>query len=81
LGGETAWRLFNATTFVLTGLVAENPTATKQFHEMIDGFCEVMNWPPPPLPAGVLLREMRVSDVRHRARPHSRPLPQKEAGR
>lgn len=39
-GGETAWRLFNATTFALTGKVAENPSLTSQLHQVIDGFCE-----------------------------------------
>lgn len=38
-GGETAWRLFNATTFALTGRVAENPRATSELHKVIDGFC------------------------------------------
>lgn len=36
---RTAWRLFNATTFALTGKVAENPKATKELHEVIDGVC------------------------------------------
>lgn len=39
-GDETAWRLFNATTFALAGKVAENPSATKQLHVILDGFCE-----------------------------------------
>ena len=39
-GDETAWRLFNATTFALAGRVAENPGATKQLHTILDGFCE-----------------------------------------
>lgn len=38
-GGETAWRLFNATTFALTGKVAEDPGTTKRLHTIIDGFC------------------------------------------
>lgn len=38
-GGETAWRLFNATTFALTGKVMENPAATQPLYEVIDGFC------------------------------------------
>lgn len=38
-GGETAWRLFNATTFALTGKVAENPSLTSQLHQVINGFC------------------------------------------
>lgn len=39
-GEPTAWRLFNATTFALTGRVAENPQATSLLHNVIDGFCE-----------------------------------------
>lgn len=39
-GGETAWRLFNAGTFALTGRVAENPKGTAKLHEIIDGTCE-----------------------------------------
>ncbi len=35
-GEKTAWRLFNATTFALTGRVAENPAATRQLHQVID---------------------------------------------
>lgn len=42
-GRESAWRLFNATTFALTGKVAENPTATSQLHRIIDGYCEVVD--------------------------------------
>jgi hypothetical protein len=38
-GDETAWRLFNATTFALTGRVAENPHATRQLHNVIDAAC------------------------------------------
>ena len=38
-GDKTPWRLFNATTFALAGRVAENPTATRQLHEVIDGVC------------------------------------------
>lgn len=38
-GGETAWRLFNAATFVLTGRVAENPRVTRQLHTIVDGMC------------------------------------------
>lgn len=41
-GDRTAWRLFNAATFALTGRVAENPSATRQLHNIIDGTCEVM---------------------------------------
>jgi hypothetical protein len=39
-GAETAWRLFNATTFALTGRVAENPAGTRQLHDVIDRICE-----------------------------------------
>lgn len=38
-GDRTAWRLFNAATFALTGQVAENPAITRQLHEVIDGVC------------------------------------------
>ena len=39
-GDPTAWRLFNATTFALTGRVAENPSSTKELHEVIDLYAE-----------------------------------------
>lgn len=39
-GGETAWRLFNATTFALTGKVAENPQVTRRLHQVVDALCE-----------------------------------------
>ncbi len=39
-GDQTAWRLFNATTFALNGRVAENPAATRDLHQVIDGLCE-----------------------------------------
>lgn len=39
-GDRTAWRLFNAATFSLTGRVAENPSVTTQLHRVIDGVCE-----------------------------------------
>jgi hypothetical protein len=39
-GGRTAWRLFNAATFALSGKVAENPDLTTQLHRVIDGVCE-----------------------------------------
>jgi hypothetical protein len=38
-GGPTAWRLFNAATFALTGRVAEDPSATGRLHQVIDGYC------------------------------------------
>ncbi len=42
-GDRTAWRLFNATTFALNGRVAENPSVTRQLHNVIDGVCEVVH--------------------------------------
>lgn len=38
-GDRTAWRMFNATTFVLNGRVAEDPTVTGKLHQVIDGCC------------------------------------------
>lgn len=42
-GGETAWRLFNAATFALTGKVVENADITPRLHKVIDGVCERLN--------------------------------------
>ena len=42
-GDKTPWRLFNAATFALNGRVAENPTVTRQLHQVIDGVCEQIN--------------------------------------
>ena len=42
-GDKTPWRLFNAATFALTGRVAENPAATRQLHDVIDGVCARLN--------------------------------------
>jgi len=39
-GDKTAWRLFNATTFALTGKVMEKPAVTTRLHQVIDGICE-----------------------------------------
>ena len=39
-GDKTAWRMFNATTFALTGKVAEAPHLTRQLHTVLDGVCE-----------------------------------------
>jgi hypothetical protein len=39
-GEKTAWRLFNAATFALSGRVAERPALSKQLHDVIDGVCE-----------------------------------------
>lgn len=41
-GERSAWRLFNAATFVLTGRVVENPHATPRLHKLIDGVCELV---------------------------------------
>lgn len=38
-GDRTAWRLFNAATFSLTGRVSENPAVTTALHRVIDGVC------------------------------------------
>ncbi len=38
-GERTAWRLFNAATFVLSGKVLETPQATPKLHKIIDGIC------------------------------------------
>ena len=40
-GEQTAWRLFNAATFVLNGRIAENPSVTTKLHRVIDGVCEI----------------------------------------
>jgi hypothetical protein len=42
-GDETAWRLFNAATFALTGKVAENPQATRELHQVIDASFQVVS--------------------------------------
>jgi hypothetical protein len=39
-GENNAWRLFNASTYALTGRVAENPQVTAELHQVIDAFCE-----------------------------------------
>ncbi|MCE8534749.1 DUF932 domain-containing protein [Ruegeria pomeroyi] len=38
-GDKTAWRLFNAVTFVLSGRVAENPSVTRDLHGVIGDLC------------------------------------------
>jgi hypothetical protein len=38
-GDRTAWRLFNAATYALTGRVAEKPDLTKRLHQVIDATC------------------------------------------
>ena len=35
-GDRTAWRLFNAVTYALSGRVLENPKATTELHEILD---------------------------------------------
>ena len=42
-GEKTAWRMFNAATFVLNGKVAEEPRITRDLHRVIDGVCEVIH--------------------------------------
>jgi hypothetical protein len=42
-GDRTAWRLFNAATFTLNGRIAENPSVTRELHNVIDGVCEVVH--------------------------------------
>jgi hypothetical protein len=39
-GDQTAWRLFNASTFVLAGRVVENPAGTRQLHDVVESLCE-----------------------------------------
>lgn len=38
-GDRTAWRLFNATTFVLAGKLVENSDLAPRLHTIIDGVC------------------------------------------
>ena len=38
-GEKTAWRLFNAATFALTGKLAENPSTSTTLHRVIDELC------------------------------------------
>lgn len=42
-GGKTAYRLFNAATFVLNGRIAEDPRVTQRLHGVIDGVCKRLN--------------------------------------
>jgi hypothetical protein len=42
-GDKTAYRLFNATTYALTGKVAEKPVLTQQLHNVLDLVCEHVN--------------------------------------
>ncbi len=37
--GPTAWRLFNAVTFVLNGRIIGEPQSTEGLHHIIDGVC------------------------------------------
>jgi hypothetical protein len=39
-GEKTAWRMFNAATFALSGKVAERPKLTTDLHRVIDSLCE-----------------------------------------
>lgn len=36
-GNRTAWRMFNAATYALSGRVSENPGTTAHLHQIIDG--------------------------------------------
>ena len=40
---RSAWRLFNAATFALSGRVVENIGVTRRLHTVIDGVCERIN--------------------------------------
>jgi len=40
---RSAWRLFNAATFALTGRVIENANVTPRLHQVIDGVCEAVH--------------------------------------
>ena len=40
-GDRTAWRLFNATTYVLAGKLVENSDLAPRLHTIIDGVCRV----------------------------------------
>jgi hypothetical protein len=40
-GSKTAWRLWNAATFALSGKVTERPALTQELHQVIDGVCTV----------------------------------------
>ena len=42
-GGWTAWRMFNAATFALTGRTLERPDATPKLHKIIDSACEAVS--------------------------------------
>ena len=42
-GGRTAWRLFNAATYALTGRVVENNDITPRLHAVIDETCTLAN--------------------------------------
>jgi hypothetical protein len=40
---QTAWSLFNATTFTLEGKIVGNPRSATTIHQVIDGVCEHIN--------------------------------------
>ena len=42
-GGKTAWRLFNAATFVLAGKVVERPKLTSELHRIMDRTCGLVH--------------------------------------
>ena len=39
----SVWRMFNATTYALSGRVAENPSLTTRLHQIVDGVCSTIN--------------------------------------
>jgi hypothetical protein len=41
--GRAVWRLFNATTYALTGRVVENSDVTPRLHKIIDGVCQAVH--------------------------------------
>ena len=43
-GSTTAYRLFNAATFVLNGRVMESPATTAKLHKVLDDLCEDAFW-------------------------------------
>jgi hypothetical protein len=42
-GDRTAYRLFNAATYALTGRVMENATITPRLHQVVDAVCEAIH--------------------------------------
>lgn len=42
-GTPSAWRMFNAVTFALSGKVMDQPDLTPRLHQVIDGVCSRLN--------------------------------------